>query len=56
MEQVYLFCKLKAVKMAQEKPCDCHDEKHSEKDRKKHKHVGDQCIHQDGTRHKIHSK
>lgn len=40
-----------------EGPCNCSDEEH-----KKHpghendKHVGNECIHPDGTRHQIHTK
>ena len=34
-------------------PCDCHDEQHKEKNLN-HKHIGDECIHEDGTRHKLH--
>jgi hypothetical protein len=34
-------------------PCDCHDEQHKGKN-VNHKHIGDECIHEDGTRHKLH--
>lgn len=40
----------------QDRPCDCNDEHHSHKDRDRHKHVADECIHQDGSKHKIHSR
>ena len=39
--------------MTQENKCDCHDEKHTDENRHKHKHVEDECIHEDSTRHKI---
>jgi len=35
-------------------PCDCSDENHSPGVRLGHKHIGDECIHADGSRHKIH--
>jgi hypothetical protein len=34
-------------------PCDCQDEQHKEKN-VNHKHIGDECIHEDGTKHKLH--
>lgn len=37
-----------------ENECDCIDEGHTNEDRRKHKHIEDECIHQDGTKHKIH--
>ena len=39
------------------KACDCEDqEHHKHKGHENHRHVGDECIHEDGTRHKIHQK
>lgn len=37
-------------------PCDCHDENHGHEGGAKHKHVGDDCVHDDGSRHKIHQR
>jgi len=34
--------------------CSCSPKDFTEHNRSKHKHVGDECIHEDGTRHKIH--
>jgi hypothetical protein len=33
--------------------CNCKDEQHKEKN-VNHKHTDDECIHEDGTRHKLH--
>jgi len=33
--------------------CDCNDENHKNSEQN-HKHVDDDCVHDDGTRHKIH--
>lgn len=35
-------------------PCDCHDEQH--KENANHRHTGDECIHEDGTRHTLHQR
>jgi hypothetical protein len=37
-----------------ENGCNCTDEQHTNEDRQKHKHIEDECVHQDGTKHKIH--
>jgi hypothetical protein len=38
-------------------PCDCNDDEHHDhKDRNRHKHVADECMHDDGSKHKIHSR
>ncbi len=34
--------------------CDCNDEQHTDESKRNHKHVDDDCVHDDGTRHKIH--
>jgi hypothetical protein len=47
---------LEMTTSTEEHQCDCHDEQHKPEDRQKHKHVGDECIHEDGTRHKIHQR
>lgn len=35
-------------------PCDCHDEQH--KKNVNHRHIGDECVREDGTRHKLHQR
>ena len=34
-------------------PCVCNDEQHKGKNIN-HKHIGDECIHEDGTKRKLH--
>ena len=34
--------------------CDCNDEGHTDGSERNHKHIDDDCVHNDGTRHKIH--
>lgn len=40
-----------------EKACDCEDSEHlKHKGHEGHRHVGNKCIHEDGTSHEIHQK
>ena len=40
-----------------EEACNCEDqEHHKHKGHKNHRHVGDECIHEDETRHKLYQK
>lgn len=34
--------------------CDCNDKQHTDESKRNHKHIDDDCVHEDGTRHKIH--
>ena len=36
-------------------PCNCNDEQHKGKN-VNHKHTEDECLHEDGTRHKLHQR
>jgi hypothetical protein len=33
--------------------CDCNDKQHTDESELNHKHIDDDCVHDDGTRHKI---
>ena len=37
-------------------PCDCDDDNHVQEERVKHRHIEDECVHEDGSKHKIHSR
>ncbi len=36
--------------------CDCDDKQHKGEAKLNHKHIDDDCVHDDGTRHKIHRR
>jgi hypothetical protein len=37
-------------------PCDCDDDNHRQEEKVRHRHTEDECLHEDGSKHKIHSR
>lgn len=37
-------------------PCDCNDDNHGQEEKVRHRHIEDECVHEDGSKHKIHSR